>query len=197
VDIRSRLGVEPNGEPTVAHSETALHIAAQYGSYKCVRYLLKHGADRTAVESRGWTPLHNAACEGQLTCLRVLLGRLGKFKLTPAQVNAAEEDGWTALHLTAQNGSVRCCALLMEAGGDLSIRTNKGNTPLQIARQEHPGKRELLSLLDGSVPPSQCGAKCEHCGKASTDCRGGLCICRCGGAFYCGRACLKADWARH
>jgi hypothetical protein len=87
--------------------------------------------------------------------------------------------------------------LLMEAGADLSIRDNDGFTPLQIARQLHPGKRELHALLDGSVPPSQCGAKCEHCGKVSTDCRGGLCICRCGGAFYCGRACQKADWARH
>jgi hypothetical protein len=85
----------------------------------------------------------------------------------------------------------------MEAGADLSIRDIDGDTPLESAQHFHPGKRELLSLLDGSIPPSQCSAKCEHCGKASTDCRGGLCICRCGGAFYCGRACQTADWTRH
>jgi ankyrin repeat protein len=99
------------GEPTVSHSETALHFAAQYGSYENVRYLLKHGADRTAVESRGWTPLHSAALAGQLTCLRVLLGRLGYYKLLPAQVNAQSiNNGRSALHMAAQNGSVRGCA---------------------------------------------------------------------------------------
>jgi hypothetical protein len=99
--------------------------------------------------------------------------------------------------MAAQNGSLKACALLMEAGADISIRRSDGFTPLQIARHFHPGKRELHSLLDGSVPPSQCGAKCDHCGKPSMDCRKGLNICICGGAFYCCRACQTADWARH
>jgi ankyrin repeat protein len=51
VDIRTRPGVEISGEPTVAHAETALHFAAHLGSFECLRFLLKHGADRMAVES--------------------------------------------------------------------------------------------------------------------------------------------------
>jgi hypothetical protein len=125
------------------------------------------------------------------------MGRRGESKLTPAQVNARAKEGVTALHFAAENGSVKACALLMEAGADISIRSSSGHTPLKYARQFHPGKRELHSLLDGSVPPSQCGAKCDHCGKPSMECRKGLNICTCGGAFYCGRACQTADWARH
>jgi ankyrin repeat protein len=143
VDIRTRPGVMADGRPTPAHAETALHKAAEYGSFECLRFLLQHGADRTAVDSRGWTPLHHAALKGQLTCLRVLMGRRGESKLTPAQVNARSKNGKSALHMAAENGSVKACALLMEAGGDPSIRDNDGYTPLRFARHCHPGKREL------------------------------------------------------
>jgi hypothetical protein len=85
----------------------------------------------------------------------------------------------------------------MENGADLFLRTADGRTPLQIARQCHPQKRELHALLDGSVPPSQCGALCDHCGKASTDCRHGLNVCFCERALYCSKRCQVAAWGDH
>ena len=99
--------------------------------------------------------------------------------------------------MAAQQGSEKSCALLMQYGADMALRTRDGHTPLHIARQFHPEKRELHALLDGSVPPSQCGALCDHCGKASTDCRHGLNVCFCERALYCSKRCQVAAWGDH
>jgi hypothetical protein len=85
----------------------------------------------------------------------------------------------------------------MQYGADLALRTRHGHTPLQIARQCHPEKHELHALLDDSVPPSQCGALCDHCGKASTECRHGLNVCFCERALYCSKRCQVAAWGDH
>jgi hypothetical protein len=112
-------------------------------------------------------------------------------------VNAVEENGWSALHFAAHQGSEKSCALLMQYGADLALRTCDGVTPLQIAQLFHPEKRELRALLDGSVPPSQCGAKCDRCGKAASACRKGLNVCPCERALYCSTACQLAAWGEH
>jgi len=122
---------------------------------------------------------------------------LSQMRLTPEQVNAVDENGLSALHFAAQQGSEKSCALLMQYGADLGLRTADDFTPLEIARQCHPEKRELHALLDGSVPPSQCGAKCDRCGKAASACRKGLNVCPCEQALYCSTDCQLAAWGEH
>lgn len=59
----------------VAHSEkqTALHLAAIYGSEASVRLLLKHGASYNARDSADRTPLHLATYDDFLGVTRALL----------------------------------------------------------------------------------------------------------------------------
>ena len=42
------------------------------GFVECIRLLLDHGAQGTAVTDTGWTPAHFAAETGKLTVLRAL-----------------------------------------------------------------------------------------------------------------------------
>jgi len=197
VDVRMVSGVTLDGAPTCIDGQTALHCAACFGIHECCYFLLKSGASPTAADVNGRTPLHLAAVAGQLTCLRLMLSKGDAPRLTPAQVNAVSGEGWSPFSVAAYHGSEKSCALLMEYGADLALRTRDGFTPLQIAQQHHPEKRELHALLDGSVPPSQCGAKCDHCGKASADCRHGLNVCFCEGALSCGKHCQLAAWGDH
>ena len=40
--------------------DTALHLAAQYGSYKCAEFLLIYGADKNVRNNRGNIPTANS-----------------------------------------------------------------------------------------------------------------------------------------
>ena len=51
-----------------------LHEAAAWGSVPCMELLVKAGANVSAVNGGGWTPLHFAASNGQLDAIKYLLG---------------------------------------------------------------------------------------------------------------------------
>ncbi|CAK0793679.1 unnamed protein product [Prorocentrum cordatum] len=66
---------------------TALMFAAQAGSADCIRRLLWAGAEVTAVEEDGWTPLHFAAKEAHLEVCTLLLQR----RANPEALNADDK----------------------------------------------------------------------------------------------------------
>jgi len=73
--IMIRKGANPNAvHLQLGHS--VLHVAAMSGSYKTMKCLLAHGADRSFVNTlagRGRTALHYAAEQGSAPCLLMLL----------------------------------------------------------------------------------------------------------------------------
>ena len=101
VDVRTVQGVYPDGQATPVFSSTALHLACQNGQHQMAKALLKRGADRMARDSLQMTPLSWAAEEGHLACAVLLIGQKGRYKLTPAEVNAVDSKGCSALHLAS------------------------------------------------------------------------------------------------
>ena len=94
------------------YSETALHIAASFGSIKCLALLLEAGADKDAVAMANSTALHLAADNGHLEVVRLLLDAV-------ADTDATDDFyGRTALHLAAMNGHLEIVRLLLGAGTD-------------------------------------------------------------------------------
>ena len=76
------------------NSETALHIAARIEEGKgerCTKQLVKSGADPNAPMGDGRSAVHNAAANGNLAVLRVLLQNGGDAQL-------ADKEGETGLH---------------------------------------------------------------------------------------------------
>jgi cytochrome c len=71
--------------------------------------LIAKGADVSATDSRGFTPLHRAAEYGHLEVVKVLIGG-------GADVNAASEDNDTPLHMAASNDEYEIMTLLVENG---------------------------------------------------------------------------------
>ena len=124
MDMRTVPGMDSTGHAMCAFNETALHLACDKGLLPMCKALLSRGADRMARDSKQRTPLYYAAMNGHLSCIVLLVGRPGKVRVTPAEVDAADEDGCTALHFAAAFGFTQVCAVLMGAGASLDAKTS-------------------------------------------------------------------------
>ena len=196
VDVRTVPGVQPNGEPVPILNETPLHFACSLGHQAIAKALLRRGASRTARNSLQRTPLHEACQAGHLFLVALLVGKPGRYKLTPDEVNAADVDGWTPLHYAAANGHIQCCGVLIAAGARLDVRAVCGSTPLMDAQQCQPANTELHALLAGGGAAQARGTLCDHCGEPEAETKLKSCV-DCLVARYCSVACANAAWRSH
>ena len=71
------------------------------------------------LSSQGLAPIHLAAQNGRLDCLRTMVE---KYKV---DVNLQSEAGWTPLHLainrTSKKQALKCVWYLLEKGADPSL----------------------------------------------------------------------------
>ncbi|KAM7435253.1 Ankyrin repeat domain-containing protein 53 [Porites harrisoni] len=85
-------------------------------------------------KEHGLAPVHLAAQNGQLECLKVMIE---KYKV---DVNHQSASGWTPLHLAinkvTKKRGLRCVRYLLEKGADPSVPTHAGITPVHQAASE-------------------------------------------------------------
>lgn len=96
-----------NLEAPNAISETPLHYAAE-SSALAASELLKSGAKAAVYNDTGWSPLHSAAKNADVSLLTQLLTH-------GADPVAQSNDGTTALYAAAQNGHAHIAAVLIDA----------------------------------------------------------------------------------
>jgi Ankyrin repeats (3 copies) len=108
------FGVSPNafsmwrpwsGPPQ--RTQTALAMAAFNGDDEMVKMLLKHGADPSLASGSGYNPLHDAACSGKSSTVKLLLN---------AGADWHGNSGVSALRIAASKGNVEMVNLLLMAG---------------------------------------------------------------------------------
>ena len=117
--------------------ETGEAIKGQRRSH--VELLIASGADVSARNDMGMTPLHIA----QYGSIVEVLVRHG------ADVNARAQNGWTPLLVQAQEGedtgALEVMEALLRAHADPNLADTEGNTPLSFARdRDEPNKVNLL-----------------------------------------------------
>ena len=142
---------------------TCLCYASRCNDARTVRQLVQAGADVTASDSRGFTPLHRACgsnievkqkVEYLLSCDASLIRSRTDDNDTPlhraaldgndtvisvliqhgAEVNKRGPVGRTPLHNASVNGHVACIHELMRHGADVEARdSERWATPLQLA----------------------------------------------------------------
>ena len=116
----------------------ALFAALQAQDPETALYALSEGADATAREADGTTPLHYAAHYADVRLISALL----KSKADP---NAANNFGARPLAEAATTGSAEAVRLLLKAGADVEARNPEGQTALMVVART--GKVEAAKLL--------------------------------------------------
>ena len=194
-DLDVRTQVDKTEGERKFHHQSALHLACSAGQHALTKRLLQCGALRTAVDCNGSTPCFLASNNGNLSCLALLLGQPGAFRLTPAEVNVTSSGDYSPLHLAAGRGHLRVCGMLIQAGARLDAKTIADSTPLLFAQKKHPSNAPLHALLSGAWTGPLPGTVCERCDtvpdSALLHCSGCLSV------RYCCPRCAMADWPRH
>ncbi|KAK3608445.1 hypothetical protein CHS0354_035447 [Potamilus streckersoni] len=106
---------------------TAIHSAVAGGSLPVIETLMQAGLDITARTKDGYHVLHIAADKDNLAIVKYLITTQSQL------LQQTDIKGWTALHYAAAGGSVPVIDALLQAGLDITARTNDGLRPHLIA----------------------------------------------------------------
>ena len=106
---------------------TALHYAAQKGSYELMNYFIAKGTDVLLKTKDGANCLHIAASNGHLNLCKTLINEIN------FDVNIADDKGWTALHCSAQSGNDELFGFIADKGTNIFLKTKGGQNCLHIA----------------------------------------------------------------
>ncbi|GMY08278.1 serine/threonine-protein phosphatase 6 regulatory ankyrin repeat subunit B-like [Fagus crenata] len=118
-----------------------LHVAVAFDQTDEILSLIKSRGygSLDCRDKEGRTPLHLAASKGSIWCARLLVE-------SGADMNARCKDGRTALHRAAANGDRLIVEMLIEFGADPAITNDRGQSPLDAARdKEH---KEIVEILE-------------------------------------------------
>ena len=110
-------------------------------------------------DSGGSTPLHWAAYSNAEDVLLYLIN-LDIFENEEerkAFIDKQDNQGYTALHLSITSKSVRIVMKLLQNGASTDIIDNKGNTPLQLARNKK--QREIAGIIKNNQGCQICNVK--------------------------------------
>ncbi|MBI5960936.1 MAG: ankyrin repeat domain-containing protein [Chloroflexi bacterium] len=123
-----------------ASRDIPLIMAAYKGHTEIVRLLLEAGADVTALDpGMKATALHAAAYAGHADPARLLV----EFHINIDQ--QGPYNGYTALHDAVWQNNIAVAEVLINAGANLNIKSNSGETPLEFARtKKHTRIVELI-----------------------------------------------------
>ena len=141
--------------------ETALHRAAGNGDLGTLKLLLSNGADTSAKDSLGDTPLHLltpfwsafgdlmspvGSREGQCSKSLDLSLEVSRLLLDHgADVNAVNHQKETALHLAIRRGQKSLTHFLLARGANVTLRDEDRTAPLALALRS--GDKEMSHIL--------------------------------------------------
>ncbi|ODN04151.1 BRCA1-associated RING domain protein 1, partial [Orchesella cincta] len=133
-----------------AKGETTLHIACRTGNVQKVKELLESGADFSATDYAGWTPLHDAISgKGTDVSKGAIVQLLCRRGCNVNAMGGIEED--TPLHEAAAYGLERIVEILISFGAVPTIRNADGKLPRDVAFNDF-----IIKILDNRANNEGC-----------------------------------------
>lgn len=150
-----RVLLEAKSDPNIRGfaGKTALYWAVERGYGDVVGLLLERHADPNVKSDAGLTPLIEAAKNGRLDIVKPLIAHNAAVDaregddILPGTLDTSGAAAMTALMFAAVGGHSDVVRALLDAGADVSIRNNNGQTALEEA--EKSGHGDIVSLLRG------------------------------------------------
>ncbi|XP_055349555.1 E3 ubiquitin-protein ligase MIB1-like isoform X2 [Paramacrobiotus metropolitanus] len=132
-----------------SEGDTPLHDAVSKKRDDILALLLDHNADVGLCNNNGFNVLHHAALRGNLSAMRILLGKLSRGWLVDEQ----KDDGYTALHLAALNNHLEVAELLVKQGhANMNLQNVNKQTALHLAvERQHTQVVRMLVREGGDV----------------------------------------------
>ena len=129
------------GDPDICYRDRSLiHWAAQESDHESVRILLMRGASTETEDEEGHFPLYQAAAEGALETVQLLVE-------AGAVVNRVCDSG-CALSIACAYEHVDVVRYLVSVGADAALPDKEGATARSIA--EDYQSQELLQILNNN-----------------------------------------------
>jgi ankyrin repeat protein len=146
--VRKLVAQGTNVNELDQNQDAPLIMAAYKGYAEIVKLLLEAGADVTVVDpGMKATALHAAAYAGHAEAARLLIEhRIDIDKQGPF-------NGYTALHDAIWQNNVETAEVLINAGANLSLKSNAGETPLELARSHN--RQKIVALIERKIADDQ------------------------------------------
>jgi ankyrin repeat protein len=124
--------------------DVPLIVASYKGYTEIVKFLLKAGADVSAVDpGMKATALHAAAYAGNTEVAKLLI----KHKIDLNK--QGPYNGFTALHDAVWQNNIETAKVLIEEGANLNIKSHKGETALEFAKSRN--NQEIITLIEQKI----------------------------------------------
>jgi hypothetical protein len=123
-------------------------IAVTTGDAAGLKALFENGANLSASDPTGLTPLMAASHAGNVEVLKFLLE-------TGVPIDTKDSSGYTALMFSCNSGQLLCARYLVEKGAKVNESANDGSTPIMFCAQH--GHNDIVKLLleNGADPKIQ------------------------------------------
>ena len=128
---------------------TPLHLAAEFGHYDLVAYILPFTTNKNPHDSTGKTPLNLATNNGHVkVCNEIVM------EINTGDRNPPDGRGNTPLHLACISGKKALFDLFFDVSKDKSVQNLQAETPLHFAAKY--GRldicKKLLDFMDNKNP---------------------------------------------
>ncbi|XP_041816424.1 dynein heavy chain 12, axonemal-like [Chelmon rostratus] len=140
-----------SSEPESADSNT-IFTAIRQGKEKLLKDLCVRQRDKfSQTDSRGWTPLHEAAAQSNQTILELTFKGSG-----PGSVECRTPRGQTPLFLAVERGLLENASFLLQHGAQPDSQDQDQDSPLLVAIRSDRTDLVKLLLLRGSRVNQEC-----------------------------------------